>query len=139
MIIYFRHGSIQDSSKVWLKLKDIQELTGVKLRTISQTLTTFHRTGEVPDNQHHLRGRKPKLSQEMLDYLKDPEILRKWAPHSIEKRCVLFHRKFPEVKIGRTALARYYKKLGISFTQAKYHYRSFFEQEESILEQRQQF
>ena len=38
-----------------------------------------------------------------------PETLRQWAGRSLEERCKLFHRRFPELRISLYSLRKIYR------------------------------
>ena len=59
------------------------------------------------------RWRRSQLTQEHLDFLVGPATLKSWSGLSLNERCVLFHRRFPEVKISRYYLRLAYQQAGI--------------------------
>ena len=53
------------------------------------------------------------VTAEEILYLIDADNLRTWASYSLEWRCTLFHRKFPDRWINRYVLGRLYRDFGV--------------------------
>ena len=53
------------------------------------------------------------MTQEMIDFIKEPACVRKWAGYSLDERAVLLHRQFPDVRVSGSTIGRYYRKLRI--------------------------
>jgi len=67
-------------------------------------------------NAQPSRGAKVTLktiTAEEVDYLVDPVNLRAWASYSLEWRCTLFHRKFPNRWISRFTIGRLMSRCGV--------------------------
>ena len=58
---------------------------------------------------------RTKLKQEHIEFLCSQNTLKSWAHLSLAQRAVMFHRKFPEIKISASTLWRTYKRCGIKF------------------------
>ena len=54
-----------------------------------------------------------RLSLEQVDFLRSPDTLKSWSGYSLEARCRLFHRQYPETKITRYLLHKLYQAYGI--------------------------
>ena len=50
------------------------------------------------------RHKRLKLDQHYIDYLCNKKTLREWAHLSLIQRAVMFHRRFPEIKISASLL-----------------------------------
>ena len=45
----------------------------------------------------------------------EEQTLQSWAHLSLKQRAIMFHRRFPEVKISASTLARFYQANGIRY------------------------
>ena len=50
-----------------------------------------------------------KLSQQHFDFLKSQQTLLSWAGLTLEERCKMFHRKFPDKILSPVRLFRIYR------------------------------
>lgn len=53
------------------------------------------------------------VTAEELEYIIDPDNLRTWSSYSLDWRCTLFHRKFPNRWISRHTLSSIMRRCGI--------------------------
>ncbi len=53
------------------------------------------------------------MSDKMIDFIKDPVCVRKWAGLSLAERAILLHRRFPKVRVSGSTIGLYYRKLRI--------------------------
>ena len=53
------------------------------------------------------------MTDEMIDFIKDPACVLKWAGFSLAERAALLHRRFPHVRVSGSTIGRYYRKLRI--------------------------
>ena len=51
-----------------------------------------------------------KLDQEHIEFILNPDTLKKWAGMTMKMRTTLFHRQFPDKRIAVTSLRRLYLK-----------------------------
>ena len=54
-----------------------------------------------------------KMTEEMIEYIRQPAVVRKWAGHSFDERAVLLRRRFPSVRVSGSTIGRYYRILHI--------------------------
>jgi hypothetical protein len=66
----------------------------------------------APEEETKATGRS-KLKREHILFLTMDETLNDWAQKTLSERCVLFHRRYPEVKISRAYLSHIYKVHGV--------------------------
>jgi hypothetical protein len=57
--------------------------------------------------------RRKKVLDHHIQYLISQETLNEWAEKTLAERCVLLHRKFPELKISTSYLSLIYKRNSI--------------------------
>ncbi len=77
------------------------------------------------------------MSKYNFTYILDPQILKEWAPFSLEKRCELIYQR-SQVKISRVTLANYYKQHKIKYGKPQYTIHST-KNEEELKEDRKKF
>ena len=53
------------------------------------------------------------MTDEMIEFIKDPACVRRWAGYTLAERAVLLHRRFPYVRVSASTISRYYKRLRI--------------------------
>ena len=69
-------------------------------------------------------SRRSKFAAHHIGYLLSEQTLQEWAAKTLKERCVLFHRRFPEVSISRSYLHKIYqqnkvKRKAIVYTKRK--------------------
>ena len=55
-------------------------------------------------------SRRSKFTAHHIGYLLSEQTLQEWAARTLKERCVLFHRRFPEVSISKSSLQKIYKE-----------------------------
>ena len=58
---------------------------------------------------------RSKLRPEHIGFLASEETLTRWAHLNLHQRAVLFHRRFPELKVSASLIQRFYKRMKIRF------------------------
>jgi hypothetical protein len=69
-------------------------------------------------------SRRSKFAAHHIGYLLSEQTLQEWAARTLKERCVLFHRRFPEVSISKSYLQKIYKdnkvkRKAITYTKKK--------------------
>jgi hypothetical protein len=95
-----------------MSLSDLGRILKLPVQSVKNILNSGSPL-ERKDEEVRLRGHR-KLRAQHLWYLLSDETLRSQAQNSLEERCVMFHRQFPEIKLSRAHLGAIYKKHGIT-------------------------
>ena len=88
---------------------------GKILKVTPGTVSNILALGPVlpaPEEETKATGRS-KLKREHIRFLTMDETLNDWAQKTLSERYVLFHRRYPEVKISRAHLSRIYRAHGV--------------------------
>lgn len=111
-LLRFATPEINPARAPLMPLKSVAKILGVSIVTVHNILKSgppLHSETASKDR------RKPsKLKYVHRSFLLSDETLMQWAHKSLDERCILFHRKFPEVKISPSYLSILYRKHGIS-------------------------
>ena len=54
-----------------------------------------------------------KMTEDMIDYIRQPACVKKWAGYSLAERAVQLHRRFPNVRVSGSTMGLYYRVLRI--------------------------
>lgn len=89
----------------------ISKVLETSIPTVSRLIAAVKKHGI--HFMHRCSGRIPKFAYEHYAFLAQEATLDAWAEYSLQQRAVLFHRRFPEVRISKSHLHRIYNKLKI--------------------------
>jgi len=83
LVVYLRHKSLKDVNRVWHSTRSISSMTGIKQGSICCILSRYKSNGlKLPDASTIQRKQK-KASEEVMNFLRDPQTLIDWAPYSL--------------------------------------------------------
>ena len=97
-----------------LSYAEVRRLTLRKLDDIEHAQTVLHlrrQRGLIRNPEQ--RSKVRKMTEEMIDFIKDPACVRKWAGLSLAERAALLHRRFPHTRVSGSTIGLYYRKLRI--------------------------
>ncbi len=89
----------------------IAKILNMSVSSVVLALNSY--ADSVNQLQERVYHPKSKLRDNHIQFLISQEILDLWADKTLAERCVLFHRKFPEIKISPSTLSLLYRRNGI--------------------------
>ena len=110
-LLRFGSAEVNPSRSPLMSYTDIGKILKVTSVTVKNiiaqgpVLPVFEEEAKAP--------RRSKLKREHIRFLIMDETLIDWAQKTLSERCVLFHRRYPEVKISRAHLNHIYKVHGV--------------------------
>ncbi len=115
LIHSLRYGSADYSpcQRPLLNIRSISRFTGVSETTIVKILKSSPKSSGAIQ----LKGIKVyrKLQSQHINFLISDETLRNQAHLTLHQRCVMLHRRFPEIKLSASSLQKLYKRHKIKF------------------------
>ena len=118
LILSLRFGSYEGnrSLKPCMGYASISRLTGIPCSTIRTRCLRFEQNRSYSAHSDNNASSEKdvncsfELQQVHIDYLTSESTLKSWVSRSIQERCVLFHRQFPDKFIKPWRLRFVYKQ-----------------------------
>lgn len=119
LVTQLYYGSDSDFSVKNASYAEIQRRVGLKQSTLRMIVKRFRDNNYSHDKPRKARGRKKKLSSEMLQYVTSQDILQQQAAYALRMRCRIFKLRF-HLRIHPSTLRRYYINNGIKYKKVNY-------------------
>lgn len=116
MVVWLRFGSLTEEGPPKMTFRRIFEITGVKPVAAFRIVRRWRKNNyTVLPSQKGYTPRKRWYTEEIKDFLLDPNTLRAWAPYSLKQRLLILKQRFPEVKIVYATLCQFYHDHSIRY------------------------
>ena len=104
----FGPPSLRAADTVFAKFIDIAKILDISYSEARALTIIAHSIMHI---SHPREGsHRSKFAADHIGYILSEQTLQEWAARTLKERCVLFHRRFPEVSISKSSLQKIYKE-----------------------------
>ena len=115
VVVYLRHRSLTDLSRVWHRWYEIVKRTGVRYTTVREMVLRYYQKGTAPLVRGYAHPLRP-LPRDVIDFLRDNLYEHRFL--SLRKRCELVWRHC-DFHMSPRRLTKNYKQMGITYEPCK--------------------
>ena len=122
LIIYLRFGSLTSDRKAWHSSKEVFFRTGIKPSAQCNIIKRWKKRGFNIESRLHKRGVKKIFTENQMNFIKNPKILREWSHLSLEQRAALLREKYGLKSLHASTLWKYYHDEKVTYRKPQFSY-----------------